>query len=91
MGNTERVYVSEAELFQLRQNTANTREWIGTILIKITRVTQLPPFIFPNGLGGGVSGYDFRLHTTKQQQNAGELQCQNTPGVSRVRVSAVIR
>lgn len=68
MGNTERVYASEAELFQLPHNTGNTCEWIGTILIKITRAMHLPPFIFPNGIVDGVSAYDFRLHSTKQQQ-----------------------
>lgn len=68
MGNTERVYASEAELFQLPQNTGNTCEWIGTILIKITRAMHLPPFIFPNGIVDGVSAYDFRLHSAKQQQ-----------------------
>lgn len=52
MGNTERVYASEAKLFQLQQNTGNTCEWIGTILIKITRAMHLPPFIFPNGIVG---------------------------------------
>lgn len=54
----------------------STCEWIGTILIRITRVMHLPPFIFPNGIVKGVSGYDFRLHTTKQQQNTRKLQLQ---------------
>lgn len=69
MGNTERVYASEAELFQLWRSTGNTREWIGTILIKITRVTRRLCSSFPNGIVDGVSPYDFRLHTAKQRQN----------------------
>lgn len=68
MGNTERVYASEAELFQLPPNTGNACEWIGTILIKITRAMRLPLFIFPNGIVDGVPVYDLRLHRAKQQQ-----------------------